>query len=82
MDPVAALNTRVKRELADTFGMAMASMIILQCSQSAEVSTTEMEAAGYRKLIAAIAFDPRVTQMFGQAGADSKKEMWLGLVEG
>ena len=55
MDVVTALNTHVKQALADTFGMSMANMIILQSSQKAGVSMMGLDDAGYMKLLDAIA---------------------------
>jgi len=80
MDVVTALNTHVKQALADTFGMSMTNMIILQCSQKAGVTVMGMDNAGYAKLIDAIASDDRVVQMLGQAGAQAKRDAWAGLV--
>lgn len=80
MDVVTALNTHVKQALADTFGMSMTNMIILQCSQKAGVTVMGMDSAGFAKLIDAIASDERVVQMLGQAGAQSKRDAWAGLV--
>ena len=80
MDVVTALNTHVKQALADTFGMSMTNMIILQCSQKAGVAVMGMDSVGYAKLIDAIASDERVVQMLGQAGALAKRDAWASLV--
>lgn len=80
MDVVSALNTQVKAALADTFGMTMANMIMLQSSQKAGVSMMGLDNAGYAKLVDAIAADERVVQMLGQDGAQAKKQAWAALV--
>ena len=80
MDVVTALNTHVKQALADTFGMSMTNMIILQCSQRAGVTVMGIDSAGYAKLIDAIASDERVVQMLGQAGAQARKDTWVNLL--
>ena len=80
MDVVTAINTQVKPGLADTFGMTMANMIILQCSQKAGVAMMGLDSAGYAKLIDAIASDERVVQMLGQAGAQAKRTVWAALI--
>ena len=80
MDVVTALNTQVKQTLADTFGMSMANMIMLQCSQKAGVSMMGLDASGYGKLVEAIVSDDRVVQMLGQDGAQAKKGTWAALV--
>jgi len=80
MDVVTALNTQVKPALADTFGMGMANMIILQSSQKVGVSMMGLDDAAYAKLVDAIVSDERVLQMLGEAGAQSKKDMWAALV--
>jgi hypothetical protein len=80
MDVVTALNTHVKPNLADQFGIALANMIILQSSQKAGVSVMGLDKTGYAKLIGAIAADDRVTKMLGQAGAESKRAAWGALV--
>lgn len=80
MDVVTAINTHVKQGLADTFGMTMANMIILQSSQKAGVGMMGLDKAGYAKLVDAIASDERVVQMLGQAGAQAKRDMWAALV--
>jgi len=80
MDVVTAINTQVKSALADTFGMTMANMVILQSSQKAGVSMMGLDTVGYAKLIDAIAADDRVVQMLGQDGAQTKKQTWAALV--
>lgn len=80
MDVVTALNTHVKQALADTFGMSMTNMIILQCSQRAGVTVMGIDSTGYAKLIDAIASDERVVQMLGQAGAQARKDTWVNLL--
>lgn len=80
MDVVTAINTHVKQGLADTFGMTMANMIVLQCSQKVGVGMMGLDSAGYMRLIDAIASDERVVQMLGQAGAQAKRTMWAALV--
>ena len=80
MDVVTAINTHVKQALADTFGMTMANMIVLQCSQKAGVAMMGLDSDGYQKLINAIASDDRVIQMLGQAGTQAKRETWTALV--
>ena len=80
MDVVTALNSQVKPGLAETFGIAMANMIILQSSQKAGVSMMGLDNSGYAKLIDAIASDDRVTQMLGRAGAQAKRDTWTSAV--
>jgi len=80
MDVVSALNTQVKPALADTFGMTMANMIMLQSSQKAGVSMMGLDNDGFAKLVDAIAADERVVQMLGQDGAQAKKQAWAALV--
>ena len=80
MDVVTALNTHVKQALADTFGMTMANMIILQSSQKVGVSMMGLDNTGYLKLLDAITADDRVLQLLGVAGASSKKDTWSQLL--
>jgi hypothetical protein len=81
MDIVTALNSQVKPGLSDTFGIAMANMIILQCSQKAGVSMMGLDSAGYLKLVNAIVSDDRVVQMLGRAGAQAKRDAWSSAVK-
>jgi len=81
MDIVTALNTQVKPGLSDTFGIAMANMIILQSSQKAGVSMMGLDNTGYLKLVNAIASDERVVQLLGRAGAQTKRDMWSSIIK-
>ena len=80
MDVVTALNSHVKPNLADVFGVGMANMIILQSSQKAGISVIGLNKDGYAKLIEAIAADERVTKMLGRSGAETKRNSWIVLV--
>ena len=81
MDIVTALNTQVKPGLSDTFGIAMANMIILQSSQKAGVSMMGLDNTVYLKLVNAIASDERVVQLLGRAGAQTKRDMWSSIIK-
>jgi hypothetical protein len=75
------LDEHVTRKLEDSFGKAVALMIMASASNQAGVmSTVDLDASGYQRLIEAICSDDRVVGMWGRAGTEATLGIWRGLV--
>ncbi|GAB4280487.1 MAG: hypothetical protein Kow0056_14940 [Coriobacteriia bacterium] len=75
-----ALEEHVKRRLEDTFGKAVAMLILASATSAAKVPTADLTAGEYRRLVDAICCDQRVLDMWGEDGAESARQEWLALV--
>lgn len=80
MDPKAALEEKVKPKLEDTFGKAVAMLIVMSATNSSGASVVSLDETDYRRLCGAICTDPRVVNMWGQAGAQAQQLEWERLV--
>lgn len=78
MEVLAALD-HVRRKLEDSFGKAMAMMILAAASNSTNVSTVSMSGDEFRLLIEEVCKDDRVRAMWGAAGADDAALQWKSL---
>ena len=76
MDPRVALETIVRPKLEDTFGKAVAMLIIMSATTSAGVPTVDLDRDQYLSLVRALARDERVQNMWGAAGAVSQLTQW------
>jgi len=80
VDTKTALEEHVKRKLEDTFGRAVAMLIVMSATTSAGVPTIELTDTQFRRLCEAICADPRVVDMWGQSGAMAQLSDWERLV--
>lgn len=80
VDPKALLDQQVKRKLEDSFGAAMALMIIASAHRSTDVPLSVPSMDDFLKLVDAICVDDRVVGMWGRAGADQALRQWQALV--
>lgn len=81
METLASIiNKKIKPILADTLGIALATLVILQNSKKLGIIVANINKDGYIKLINAITSDKRVTSNFNVKEIKAKKEKWLKLI--
>ena len=79
MDYKTLIDDQVKRRLEDTFGTAVAMLIIMSASNSANVSIHAPGRDDYMRLIDAVCSDQRVKDMWGASGCIDQLSKWRGL---
>ena len=75
-----AVDHHVVQRLEDTFGKAVAVLIVATATRESGVPTSGLNALEYRKFIDAICSDHRVVDMWGAAEAEAQRQMWCTLV--
>ena len=80
MDVSMAISEHVVQRLEDSFGKAVALLIIASATSTAKVPTGELSAGEYQRLVEAICGDARILDMWGEAGAEQAREQWVNLV--
>lgn len=81
MDPLVALDAAVKAKLEDTFGKGIAMLIVANASNDAHIPVFGLSKDDYMKLVKIICNDPRVREMWGEAGAKNQFEEWMRLLD-
>lgn len=81
MGPKLALDSVVRPKLEDTFGKAVAMLIIMSATAAAGVPTVELNKDQYLSLVRALADDERVRNMWGAAGVSSQLAQWEREIE-
>lgn len=81
MDPMVALDAAVKSKLEDAFGKGIAMLIVANASNDARTPIIGLSNNNYRQLVEAICCDPRVKEMWGEAGTQAQLEEWLRLID-
>ncbi|RJQ55976.1 MAG: hypothetical protein C4521_01255 [Actinobacteria bacterium] len=76
MDPKQALETVVRPKLEDSFGKAVAMLIIMSATSAARVPITELNRQQYLALVRALAQDERVLKMWGSSGTAGQLAQW------
>lgn len=77
-----AIDQHLKRRLDDTFGLAVATMIIASASANSGASVFEPGVEDFVKLATAVCRDARVVDMWGHAGAEDALNQFKGMVTG
>lgn len=80
MDVSEAINDHVRKRLEDSFGKAVAMLIMMSATTSARVPTGDLNPGEYRRLVDAICCDQRVLDMWGDSGVQQARNYWEGLV--
>lgn len=80
MSPKDAIDRIVRARLEDSFGKAVALMIMASASNAADVPVFEPSASEYRRLIEAVCKDQRVVDMWGRATVDVALIEWQAAV--
>jgi hypothetical protein len=80
MEAKSALDDHVVRRLEDSFGKAVALLILASATREAKVPTGEMTAGEFKRLVDAICCDQRVLDMWGSAGVEQARQSWVVLV--
>jgi hypothetical protein len=80
MTPKEAIDQHLKRRLDDTFGAAVATMIIASASNAAGASVFDPGVEDFVKLATAVCCDQRVLDMWGHAGAQDALDQFKGMV--
>ena len=75
-----AVDSHVVQRLEDTFGKAVAILIVASATREAGVPTSDLNTQEYRKFVDAICSDVRVVDMWGAAEAEAQRQMWCTLV--
>ncbi len=81
MDPMVALDTAVKSKLEDAFGKGIAMLIVANASNDAHTPIIGLSKNDYRRLVETICCDPRVKEMWGEAGTQTQLDEWLKLID-
>lgn len=76
MEPKLALETVVRPKLEDTFGKAVAMLIIMSATTTARVPTAELNREEYISLVRTLVEDDRVKNMWGTSEALSQLAQW------
>ena len=76
-----AVNKIIKPSLIKDFGVALATVIILQNSKKCNVTIANLDKEGYVRLVESIFCDYRVAKTFGQDNIAPKKREWLSEIE-
>lgn len=79
--PTIAVNTVIKPALINEFGVALATLVILQNGKKCDLMIANLDGEGYKRLVNAITSDYRVTKTFSQDKADIMKKEWLAEIE-
>jgi len=77
-----AIDEHLKRRLGDTFGVAVATMIIASASASSGAKVFDPGVEDFMKLANAVCRDQRVLDMWGHAGAQDALDQYKGMVTG
>lgn len=82
MTPKEAIDQHLIRRLEDTFGRAVATMIIASASNATRVHMFDPTTEDFVKLATAVCSDQRVVDMWGHAGAADTLGQLKGMVSG
>jgi hypothetical protein len=74
------LDGNVRRKLEDSFGPAVAMMILASAHSASRVPVGLRDEDDFLRLCDAICADSRVVGMWGKAGAEQALRQWRGLV--
>jgi hypothetical protein len=77
-----AIDQHLKGRLGDTFGLAVATMIIASACASTGASVFDPSVEDFVKLATAVCHDKRVLDMWGHAGAEDALNQYKGMVTG
>ena len=77
-----AIDQHLKRRLDDTFGLAVATMIIASASRASGAHVFDPGVEDFVKLATAVCQDQRVLDMWGHAGAQDALSQYKGMVTG
>lgn len=77
-----AIEQHLKRRLDDTFGLAVATMIIASASNASGAQVFDPGVEDFVKLATAVCRDRRVLDMWGHAGAEDALSRYKGMVTG
>ncbi|MBI2848704.1 MAG: hypothetical protein HYX88_01035 [Chloroflexi bacterium] len=79
--PPVVVNTIVKQSLVKDLGVALSTLIILQCGKKCNVTIFNLDREGYVALVASIATDYRVAKTLGHSEALLRMKAWLRAIE-
>lgn len=79
MDYKALIDEQVKRRLEDTFGTAVAMLIVMSASNAANISIHSPSREDYMRLVDAVCADQRVKDMWGASGCIDQLSKWRAL---
>ncbi|MBE0475886.1 MAG: hypothetical protein IBX62_02145 [Coriobacteriia bacterium] len=74
------IDGQVRRKLEDTFGSAVAVMIMASATNAAAVPIMDPSREDFLRLVDAVCRDQRVLDMWGKAGAEDAARAWKELV--
>ena len=80
MDTTNAVTVQILAKLEDSFGKAVAMLIVMSASTKAKLPTSDLTVGQYRQLVDAICCDQRVLDMWGEAGAEEARNSWESLL--
>lgn len=81
VDYKAVYDTHVRSALTDTFGAAVATMIIASATNAARVASVhDLTREDFLSLVDAICDDQRCVDMWGTAGCGDRRQQWRVLV--
>ena len=80
MDVDTAITDHVLARLEDSFGKAVAMLIMMSATTSAKLPTSELSVGEYMRLVDAICCDTRVVAMWGEAGVAQARSQWESIL--
>lgn len=80
MEIKALIDAHVKRKLEDSFGKALAMMIVATATNEARVPIIDPTREDFLRLVDAVCCDQRVLDMWGRVAAEDTARAWRALV--
>lgn len=71
------VDRHVRRRLEESFGKAMAMMIMASATTAAHTPVMGFAREDYKRLVEAVCCDQRVVDMWGAAGAADARREWM-----
>lgn len=73
------IDAQIRHKLEDSFGKALATLIMMAASNAARVPIIEPTREDYLRLVDAVCRDQRVLDMWGHSGASAAADQWRRL---
>lgn len=79
-EPKVLIDQHVVTRLEDSFGKAVALMIMASANRAANVPVMSPSSEDFLRLVDAVCDDQRVVDMWGRAGSQAAREQWRRLL--
>ncbi len=81
MEYKVIIDQHIKGRLEDTFGRAVAMLIMMSATNSANTPIIDPQREDYMRFIEAVCSDQRVLDMWGHSGAQDVLGRWKALAQ-